>query len=83
VYASVTLTKRSAGTCSIKGWPILTLQDKSGAVLPLNLLDESGSHNAIQFSAQGQRAAGPIDDDQWIRDNFSLAYSSVQTAYGL
>jgi len=29
VYASVTLTKRSAGTCSIKGWPILTLQDKS------------------------------------------------------
>ena len=43
IYASVTLTKHSAGTCSIKGWPILTLQDKTGAVLPVNLVDESGT----------------------------------------
>ncbi len=28
IYASVTLTKTTTGTCTLKGWPILTLQDK-------------------------------------------------------
>jgi hypothetical protein len=80
VYASVTLTKRSAGTCSIKGWPILTLQDKSGAVLPLNLLDESGSHNAIQFSAaKANEPPALLTMTNGSVTNFSLAYSSVQT----
>jgi len=81
IYASVTLTKHTAGTCVIKGWPILTLQDKSGAVLPLNLVEEPGSDNAIQFSVA--KANGPpavLTMSNGSVTNFSLAYSSVATA---
>ncbi len=81
VYASVTLTKATPGACSIKGWPILTLQDKTGAVLPLSLVDQTGNNNAIQFT--GTKANDPpvaltLTNGSVI--NFSLAYSSVQTA---
>ena len=65
----------------IHGWPILTLQDKNGAVLPLNLIDQSGSNNAIQFSAA--KANAPPGDVTMVNGSgttFSLAYSSVQTA---
>jgi hypothetical protein len=81
IYASVTLTKHSAGTCSIKGWPILTLQDKTGGVLPLNLVDQTGTNNAIQFSpAKANDAPTVLTLTNGSVTNFSLAYSSVQTA---
>lgn len=81
VYASVTLTKRTAGTCSVKGWPILTLQDKTGAVLPLNPVDESGTNNAIQFlTAKANEAPAQLTLTNGSVTNFSLAYSSVSTA---
>ena len=81
IYASVTLTKATPGACSIKGWPILTLQDKTGAVLPLNLVDQTGSNNAIEFT--GPKANDPpvaLTLTNGSITNFSLAYSSVQTA---
>jgi len=81
VYASVTMTKATPGACSIKGWPILTLQDKTGAVLPLNLVDQTGNNNAIQFT--GTKANDPpvaLTLTNGSVTNFSLAYSSVQTA---
>jgi hypothetical protein len=81
IYASVTLTKRSAGTCTVKGWPILTLQDKTGAVLPLSLVDQSGTNNAIQFStAKANAAPTTLTLTNGSVTNFSLAYSSVSTA---
>jgi hypothetical protein len=81
IYASVTLTKHSAGSCSVKGWPILTLQDKTGAVLPLNLVDQSGTNNAIQFSTtKANQAPTLITLANGSVTNFSLAYSSVSTA---
>ncbi len=81
VKASVTLTKHTAGTCVIKGWPILTLQDKTGAVLPLNLVDESGSKNVIPFPApKANEPPTVLTMSNGSVTNFSLAYSSVQTA---
>jgi hypothetical protein len=81
VTASVTLTKHSAGSCSVKGWPILTLQDKNGAVLPLTLVDQSGTNNAIQFSGtKANDAPTLLTLADGSVTNFSLAYSSVQTA---
>jgi hypothetical protein len=81
IYASVTLTKNTSGTCSIKGWPILTLQDKDGAVLPLTLVDESGSNSAIQFPAGKANAPpSPLTLANGSETNFSLAYSDVSTA---
>ncbi len=65
----------------IDGFPILTLQDKTGAVLPVNLVNESGTNNVIQFlTAKANAAARGADDGQWSTVNFSLAYSSVSTA---
>jgi hypothetical protein len=81
ITASVTLTKHSAGTCSIKGWPILTLQDKTGAVLALNLVDQSGTNNAIQFTtAKANAAPTQLTLSSGSVTSFSLAYSSVTTA---
>lgn len=81
VYASVTLTKHSAGTCALKGWPILTLQDKTGAVLDLTQVNETGSANVIQFpSAKANHAPAQISLANGSVVNFSLAYSSVGTA---
>jgi hypothetical protein len=49
----------------VKGWPILTLQDKTGAVLPVNLVDETGTGNVIQFStAKANRGAHAADAHQ-------------------
>jgi len=81
VYASVTLTKHTPGSCAIKGWPILTLQDKNGAVLPLNGVDESGTNNVVQFlTAKANQPPAPLTIANGAVTNFSLAYSSVSTA---
>jgi len=81
VYASVTLTKHTAGSCSIKGWPILTLQDKTGAVLDINQVNESGSNNPIQFTtAKANQPPSALTLTNGSTVNFSLAYSSVGTA---
>ena len=81
VYASVTLTKHTPGSCAIKGWPILTLQDKNGAVLPLTAVDESGTNNVVQFlTAKANQPPSPLTIANGSVANFSLAYSSVSTA---
>jgi hypothetical protein len=81
VYASVTLTKTSPGTCSENGWPILTLQDKSGALLPVTLVDVPSAGNTLQFSAaKANHAPTQLLLHQGSVTNFSLAYSSVTTA---
>lgn len=81
IYASVTLTKHTGTTCALKGWPILTLQDKTGAVLPLTLVDESGSDSAIQFTtAKANEPPSQLTIANGSSTDFSLAYSDVATA---
>jgi hypothetical protein len=81
VYASVTLTKTSPGTCVETGWPIITLQDKAGALLPVNLVNVPSAGNALSFSApKANRAPSQLVLHQGSVTNFSLAYSSVATA---
>jgi hypothetical protein len=81
IYASVTMTKHSGVTCSLKGWPILTLQDKTGAVLALSQVNESGSSGAIQFStARANEPPSQLTLANGSSTNFSLAYSDVSTA---
>jgi hypothetical protein len=81
VYASITLTKHTAGTCVLDGFAILTLQDKTGAVLPVTLVNESGTNNAIQFlTAKANAAPSALTMANGSSTTFSLAYSSVSTA---
>jgi hypothetical protein len=80
IYASVTLTKATPGTCSVQGWPILTLQDKSGAILPINLSEIPSSNSAVQFSApKANEAPTVLVLTQGSVTNFSLAYQDVPT----
>lgn len=81
IYASVTLTKTTAGTCVETGWPILTLQDKTGALLPVHLVNVPSSSSAIQFSsAKANESPTHLTLHQGSVTDFSLAYSDVQTA---
>ncbi|HEY5105051.1 MAG TPA: DUF4232 domain-containing protein [Acidimicrobiales bacterium] len=80
IYASVTLVKSTAGTCTLFGWPLITLQDKFGAVLPSNLVDVPTKSKGFQFqSAQANAAPTTLTLGQNGAAIFSLAYSDVQT----
>jgi len=81
VYASVTLTKTTAGTCTLKGWPILTLQDRLGAILKSTGVDEPSSADGFQFSTPSQANAAPktLTLSMNGTTTFSLAYSDVQS----
>ena len=80
VYASITLTKSTAGTCTVNGWPTLTLQDTTGGLLPVSLSLVPSSGNAVQFLVpQANKAPATLTLHQGSTANFSLAYSQVQT----
>lgn len=79
IYASVTLTKTTAGTCTLKGWPILTLQNRLGAVLPSTELDVPSSSTSFQFLTPQQNAAPKtLSLAENATTTFALAYSDVQ-----
>jgi hypothetical protein len=81
VYASVTLTKTTAGTCTLKGWPLLTLQDRLGALLKSTGVDVPSSSSGFQFATPAQANAAPstLTLSSNHSTTFSLAYSDVQS----
>jgi len=79
IYASVTLTMKSGAPCTIDGWPKLTLQDKTGAVLPLNEVLLPSSGQGISFPAtQANQAPTLLHLQQGSTTTFSLGYNDVQ-----
>jgi hypothetical protein len=79
ITASVTITKTSVGTCTLKGWPILTLQDKSGALLTSSTVDTSNSPPVQYPEAAANHAPTSLSLHQGSTTSFSLAYSDVPT----
>ena len=80
IEASMTLTKSTAGSCTLKGWPLMTLQDRLGAVLASNLIDVPSASNSRQFTVVKANAAPKmLTLNQNATTNFSLAYSDVPT----
>jgi hypothetical protein len=80
ISASVTLTKSTPGSCTVKGWPILSLQDMTGAVLSSSIINERPGDAPIQFPAsQANQAATLLTLAQGAKTSFSLAYSDVPT----
>ncbi len=80
IYASVTLTKVTSGGCTIKGWPILTLQDKLGAVIASSTVDLPNADNPIQFiDTRANHAPTLVSLHTGSTTTFSLAYSDVPT----
>ncbi len=81
IYASVVVTKTSLGSCTLDGWPTLTLQDRLGAVVTSNVVREpSGGSTAVQFPAAGaNHAPQRLTLTNGQSATFSLGYSDVAT----
>ena len=80
IFAGVTLTKTTSGTCTEKGWPLLTLQDKDGAVLAITQVNQPSSTSSVQFQdPRANRAPSPLTMKQGSTMQFSFAYSDVTT----
>ncbi|MDE3081793.1 MAG: DUF4232 domain-containing protein [Acidobacteriota bacterium] len=78
VYASVTLTKDAGPTCTLKGWPTLTLQDRTGAVLPSTTNDLPTTNSPITFpDTAANHAPRTLTLTNGATANFDLAYSNV------
>ncbi|MFZ1062798.1 MAG: DUF4232 domain-containing protein [Acidimicrobiales bacterium] len=74
IVASVTLTKLTTGSCSVDGYPTLTLQDESGAVFS----STTSTSSPVQFPAA---AANKPPTSYTVTSggtiSFSLGYSDV------
>lgn len=72
IYASVTLTKTSSGSCTVHGYPLLTLQDKTGAIITSSTVDDTKD-----FSAPANASPATVSVSEGSTLNFSLDYSDV------
>ncbi len=80
INAGITLTKTTTGTCTLKGWPTLTLQDRLGGLITTNVVDVPSSGKSFQFpSTKANAAPTTLTLAQNGTTNFSFAYSDVQT----
>ncbi|MGC2168714.1 MAG: DUF4232 domain-containing protein [Acidimicrobiales bacterium] len=85
IYASVTLTKTTPGTCTVDGWPLVTLQDKLGGLLSVEPIDVPKAGNDFQFltgtasdlTSAANRAPSSVTLNQNQSVTFALAYSDV------
>lgn len=79
-YASVSVTKTTAGACTLRGWPLLTIQDHLGAVLPGTAVDVPSSTSGFRFlNARANAVPTTLTLTLGETAQFALAYSSVQT----
>jgi Protein of unknown function (DUF4232) len=80
IYASITLTKNSSGSCELSGWPLLTLQDKYGSVLHEVIVRLPRSSTYITFPDSPANTAPkvvPLSRGQSAR--IDIAYNDVPT----
>ena len=78
IYASITLTMNSGSPCTIEGWPLLTLQDQSGAVLGFNEVLVPSNAAAANFAdPRANQAPTPLSMHVGSSVTFSLSYNDV------
>ncbi len=80
VYDSVTLTKTSAGSCTLEGWPLVTLADQHGSVVATTNVNvpSATQSSSISFptpSANASPTTLHLTTGSTVA--FSLAYSDV------
>lgn len=77
IYGSITVTKRTGNPCVIDGFPLLTLQDKTGALLPVSLTQDA-TGTPIQFTdAKANAAPSKLNFTVGSSTTFDLAYNDV------
>jgi Domain of unknown function (DUF4232) len=79
IYASVTITKSTPGTCTLRGWPRLTLLDAQGGLITTTTDDVPNATQSDVFLTPPQANHPPTT--LTVADNgsatFALAYSDV------
>jgi hypothetical protein len=80
VYASITLTRTGTGSCTVKGFPVLTLHDDKGALLAINQIDLGTATGPVRFQpVKSNQAPTTVTLASGSSTNFSFAYNDVQT----
>lgn len=77
VTASVTLTKTTGGTCTLKGWGRLTLQDRTGAVIASSQTNTAANPPITYPVPQANAAPTWLTLKTGSTATFYLAYSDV------
>jgi len=77
---SITLTKKTAGTCVVDGYPLITLQDNQGGLVKSTPIELSPSNQVIQFpDPLANKVPAALTVTQGTSVTFSFGYSDVQT----
>ncbi len=80
IYTSVTLTKSTPGSCTLKGWPVLGLKSQAGAVLAERTVEVPSSSDTVNFlNPKANHAPTTLTLTQGSTTTFSLAFSDVPT----
>ncbi len=80
VYSSVRLTKTTPGTCTLDGWPLLTLQNTQGAVVPSRTIDLPTVNSPVVFpDAAANVAPTSLSLATGSSATFDLAFGDVPT----
>lgn len=80
IYASATLIKTTTGTCTMKGWPLVTFQDRLGAVLHASVVNVPTNKDGFSFPTSAADAMPTsLQLSHGSTVDFSLAYSDVPT----
>ena len=80
IYTSFTLTKTTPGSCTLKGWPLLGLESRTGATLPERTVEVPAAGNPGSFlTPAANRAPTTLTLQQGSKTSFSVAFSDVTT----
>ncbi len=78
ISTSATLVKRTTGTCTLDGWPVLGLRSASGAALPEQTVEVPTAGNPANFiSSAANQPPKVLTLVQGSSVSFSVAYSDV------
>ena len=81
IYTSFTLTKSTPGSCTLKGWPVLGLENQAGASLPERTVEiPSSGHPGNFLTPAANRAPATLTLQQGSTTTFSVSFNDVTGA---
>ncbi len=80
IYTSFTLTKTTPGSCTLKGWPLLGLENRAGVTLPERTVEVPSTGNPGSFlTPAANQPPTTLTLQQNSKTSFSVAFSDVTT----
>ena len=80
IYTSFTLTKSTPGSCTLNGWPVISLANQAGAALAEHTIRIPSPGNPGNFlTPAANRAPTTLTLTQGSTTSFSVSFSDVTT----